>query len=218
VHSEIVDISSCKIDHHRRVEIIWVLASMMFLFFVISLFHYLLPSFDKNARLWLIRVLPYFNRDFFWLVSSFGKEVFVLPITVVIIAWWLIRRKWDLAIGLFFCVILGAGVIFGTKVLFSIHNNVQQLADISSLDLGYPSGHAALATLFYGYFAFIAARNLKSRLWVALIKTAGIILPLIIGITRLFLMVHYTTDVLGGWVIGVFWLYCNYVLQPSRAK
>jgi membrane-associated phospholipid phosphatase len=218
VHSKIVDIPSHKIDRHRRVEIICVLAGMMFLFLVISLSHYLLPSFDKSARLWLIRVLPYYNRDFLWMVSSFGKEIFILPITVAIIAWWLIRRKWEQAIGIFFCVILGAGLIFGTKVLFSVQNNVQLLQDISSLDLGYPSGHAALATLFYGYFAFIASRNMKNRLWDTVIKIVGIVIPLIIGITRLILMVHYTTDVLGGWVIGAFWLYISSVIQPSYAK
>jgi undecaprenyl-diphosphatase len=218
VHSEIIDIPSRKTDRNRWVELVCVLAGMVFLFLVISLFHYLLPSFDKNARLWLIRVLPYFNRDFLWMISSFGKEIFVLPVTVAIITWWLIRRKWDQAIGMFFCVILGAGLIFGTKVLFSIQNNLQLLEDISSLDLGYPSGHAALATLFYGYFAFIASRDVKNRIWVILIRTMGFIVPFIIGITRLILMVHYTTDVLGGWVIGAFWLYFSYVVLSFRAK
>ncbi|MEN6436792.1 MAG: phosphatase PAP2 family protein [Anaerolineaceae bacterium] len=207
MQKEIVDIPSRKSNHQRWVIITCILSGLVLLFLCISLVHYFVPSFDKNARLWLIRVLPYFNRDFLWMVSSFGKEIFVLPATMAIVAWWLIRRKWDQAIGLSFCVILGAGLIFGTKVLFSIQNNVHLLQDISSLDLGYPSGHAALATLFYGYFAFIACGKEKNRFWISLTKIIGVLIPFIIGMTRLILMVHYTTDVLGGWVIGAFWLY-----------
>jgi membrane-associated phospholipid phosphatase len=214
VHSEIADIPLQKTDPHHKLKVICVLAGLVLLFGCISLIHYFLPSFDKEARLWLIRVLPYFNRDFLWMVSSFGKEIFILPLTMAIIAWWLIKRKWDQAMGIFFCVILGAGLIFGTKVLFSIQNNVHLLQNISSLDLGYPSGHAALATLFYGYFAFIGYRTGKSKLWTTLIKIIGVLIPFIIGMTRLILMVHFTTDVLGGWVIGAFWLYISVIVFP----
>jgi membrane-associated phospholipid phosphatase len=65
----------------------------------------------------------------------------------------------------------------------------------------FPSGHSATAVAVYGALALIAARHLGPRARVAAIALA-IVLAAVVGTTRVYLGVHYPTDVLGGWLLG----------------
>lgn len=70
----------------------------------------------------------------------------------------------------------------------------------------FPSGHAMLSVLFYGMTAYlIASQSLSWKMQVRLWITA-ITLSLLIGFSRIFLGVHFLTDVLGGWAAGTVWL------------
>lgn len=66
----------------------------------------------------------------------------------------------------------------------------------------FPSGHAALGTVAYGVLAVLVARSrLPARARAAIIFALGVLVGLI-GISRIWLGVHYPTDVLAGWVAG----------------
>ena len=67
----------------------------------------------------------------------------------------------------------------------------------------FPSGHALNSMTLYGALALTVGRRLRSR-WLRVLALAfGMGLPLLIGFSRVYLGVHFFTDVLGGWVIGL---------------
>lgn len=70
----------------------------------------------------------------------------------------------------------------------------------------FPSGHTMLATIFYGFIIYLIYKSDKSRKfkYVSIILLS--LLILLIGISRIYLGVHYTTDVLGGYLISVSYL------------
>ncbi|MBM0744242.1 phosphatase PAP2 family protein [Phormidium sp. CLA17] len=72
------------------------------------------------------------------------------------------------------------------------------------MDYSYPSGHAMSAISFYG----LLAANLASCLSIPLGITASLagVLTLGVGFSRLYLGVHWPTDVLSGWIAGAIWL------------
>ena len=65
----------------------------------------------------------------------------------------------------------------------------------------FPSGHSATAVALYGALALIAARHGGTRARRVAIA-AAVVLAGLVGITRVYLGVHYATDVLAGWLLG----------------
>jgi undecaprenyl-diphosphatase len=80
----------------------------------------------------------------------------------------------------------------------------------------FPSGHAMSATVVYGTVAYLLAR-LQKHVWArALTLTAAVLMIALICATRLYLGVHYPSDVLGGIVVGLAWSgFCMATLEAS---
>ena len=70
----------------------------------------------------------------------------------------------------------------------------------------FPSGHATMSITFYGLIIFLVWQNEKSVLlkWLLTILLALLIIS--IGISRVYLRVHYASDVLAGFCVGLMWL------------
>lgn len=72
--------------------------------------------------------------------------------------------------------------------------------------LSFPSGHAIMAVTFYGLLIYILQHTIDTG-WIKIIATILlIVLMLLIGFSRIYLRVHYTSDVLAGFIIGLLWL------------
>lgn len=80
----------------------------------------------------------------------------------------------------------------------------------------FPSGHAMSATVVYGTVAYLLAR-LQKHWWArAITLTSAVVIIALICLTRLYLGVHYPSDVLGGIVVGLAWSgFCMATLEAS---
>ncbi len=70
-------------------------------------------------------------------------------------------------------------------------------------DASFPSGHALNSMTIYGAIALTAACGLRRRAVQGLLIALGLGLPLLIGVTRPYLGVHYPSDILAGWTAGL---------------
>ena len=88
----------------------------------------------------------------------------------------------------------------------------------TAVSSSFPSGHAMSATVVYGTVAYLLMRLQKHRWAKALTLSAAILLILLICLTRLYLGVHYPSDVLGGIIVGLAWAsFCMATLEASLA-
>jgi undecaprenyl-diphosphatase len=136
-----------------------------------------------------------------WLGSA-GVLSTLIGAAVVLLA---IRRRWRLAA---YLLVAGAGALVLDPVLKTL---VGRLRPVVAHPVAYgnghsfPSGHALDSIVCYGalFLVFLpAARGVWRRVLTAVIVT----LVAAIGISRLLLGVHYVSDVLGGWALGIAWL------------
>ena len=72
--------------------------------------------------------------------------------------------------------------------------------------LSFPSGHALMSVTFYGLLIYIVFKTYREKDWKWIVISLLLLLILIIGFTRIYLRVHYTTDVIAGYCIGFLWL------------
>jgi membrane-associated phospholipid phosphatase len=84
---------------------------------------------------------------------------------------------------------------------------------VSEASPSFPSGHATASMALYGFLAYALVRDLPGRrerfevaFWVA-------VLVLAIGFSRIFLSLHYTTDVAAGFMVGAFWLLVGFAVS-----
>lgn len=82
----------------------------------------------------------------------------------------------------------------------------------------FPSGHALVSLAVYGSIALVLARRQSSRTHRALLLTGTALLVAAIGFSRLYLGVHFLSDVLAGYAAGVAWLALLYIVLEVRAR
>lgn len=100
---------------------------------------------------------------------------------------------------------LGAGIL-NQIFKFFFHRPRPEFGIIPVSGLSFPSGHATLAAAFYGGLIYIIAKS-KIKAPLKIILSAVLFsLILIIGVSRIYLGVHYASDILGGYLVGGLWL------------
>lgn len=96
--------------------------------------------------------------------------------------------------------------------------NVLRLVEESGYS--FPSGHSMVSMGFYGFLIYLTYKNIKNK-WAKypLIIFLGLLI-LLIGISRIYLGVHYATDVIGGFIIGFVYLafFIKYLYKNKRIK
>src|SRR5712691_5697555 len=136
-----------------------------------------------------------------WLGSS-GVLWAVIAAAVIILA---LRRRWRLAS---YLLVTGAGALVLDPVLKSLVGRLRPMVAhpvAHGAGNSFPSGHSLGSIICYGaiFLVFLPAmRGRWRRAFIAGIST----LVALIGISRILLGVHYISDVLGGWALGITWL------------
>jgi membrane-associated phospholipid phosphatase len=143
--------------------------------------------------------------DTVMLVASFlGSGWFVIPLLVLTVLLLLKVRRLDQAVFLSIAY-AGSGAI--NYVLKSIFHRVRPELPWSpgSADYGFPSGHAMNSFVFYVALGMVVWTVPGRRLGL-LVLAGGLLLVLLVGISRVYLGYHYVSDVIGGYSAGLLWL------------
>jgi undecaprenyl-diphosphatase len=137
-------------------------------------------------------------------LTYLGSWNFLATVMLAGVGVFLLNRRPRLAVVLALSAILGWGLEWGVKLLVQRPRPdvVWRLVDLPNQP-SFPSGHALCSMAIYGTLGVLGARLVPSKPLAQLMRWAGIVLAVIIGLTRPYLGVHYPSDVLGGWVAGL---------------
>jgi undecaprenyl-diphosphatase len=153
-------------------------------------------------------VTPSTNRIMLFM-TLLGKHQFLIPANLLIIFYFLFitPQNW-FSIRVAVIALSSLGLMFLLKYIFRRKRPLSPLLK-AARGLSFPSGHAIMAVSFYGILIFIALHTIGNQ-WLKF-GIAGflVVLILLIGFSRVYLRVHYASDVLAGFIIGILWLFIS---------
>lgn len=138
-------------------------------------------------------------------LSDAGAPDRVRDVLLVCLLVLLARRRWRLAV---FVLVTGVGISLITTGVKVAVGRARPLLDLPVSDapgFAFPSGHASGATVGAGVVVLLLWPRVRPGLrpW---LLALGIAYAVLVGVSRVWLGVHWTTDVVGGWLLGLAWL------------
>ncbi len=102
--------------------------------------------------------------------------------------------------------VMGGDAAIITMFKMLVHSERPLNGIMQETGFSFPSGHVAGSVVFFGLLAYFVFQHSKSSNGKTLSSTFSVAIEFIIGFDRLYLNVHWFSDVLGGYLLGVFWL------------
>ena len=138
-------------------------------------------------------------------VTSFGGLIVQLMVASAVIGFLLLERKKKAALFVVFSIVGGSllGVLLKDVFQRARPEIISRELEISSLS--FPSGHSMMSAVTYLTLGALLARTHRSRLVKAYFLILAVLLTIAVGLSRMYLGVHWPTDVLAGWTAGAAW-------------
>jgi undecaprenyl-diphosphatase len=150
-----------------------------------------------SERPWLIDLLQ--------VISFLGKPITLVLLVALPGVWILWRREWRLAAFLAVTCIVGGLVNSAVKLVVGRARPVVDVPVADAIGLSFPSGHSFASVVCFGALLLVLL-PLVPRAWRRAVVGLTVALVLAIGASRLALGLHFVTDVVGGFVLGLAWL------------
>jgi membrane-associated phospholipid phosphatase len=139
-------------------------------------------------------------------VTQLGSPLFLIPMTMVAALIFLHLRRIRGAI-LLTATMVGVSLLNWTLKIFFQRARPEPFFGLSvPSSYSFPSGHALASFCFYGALAALVAVRLRSPVLRALVWASAVVIIVAVGFSRLYLGVHYATDVLAGYATGFVWV------------
>lgn len=157
---------------------------------------------------------PLLVKVFLW-ITILAKAKIVLSFSLLLLLVFLLRHQAVFILPLL--VTLAGSGIFNLLGKMAFHRQRPSgIGVYTEASYSFPSGHATLAAAFYGFVVYYLWRQTpgwRSRLNIFF---SGVIIMAAIGFSRLYLGVHFLSDVLGGYLLGFLWLIIGISLSEWR--
>ncbi|MGP4075461.1 phosphatase PAP2 family protein [Halobacillus sp. K22] len=149
---------------------------------------------------------PLFKQASHWITYA-GSVAFMVTASLLLAVYLLFFSRFSRWLGIYFIISMG-GVSLLTKGLKSMFNRSRPefLGGYDGSTSSFPSGHASGAMVFYGFLFYLIAISGLNKIWKWLINGLLALITGLIGLSRVYLGVHYFTDISAGFLLGLLWL------------
>lgn len=133
-------------------------------------------------------------------ITNLGGVTSLIILSILLSAFLIYKKKYQ------DFMFLASGMITGLIIEISTKDIIQRLRPIDAImqisSYSYPSGHATMSMIFF--IILILSFKDYFKKYKILFSSIILLIPIIIGFTRIYLEVHWTTDVIGGFSLGIF--------------
>lgn len=171
-------------------------------------------AFDKSVLLWIHQFSnPTLDRVMLAITALANPNFVVIVVSVSLgLLWW---RRYNLQMTFFAIACVGAFILnTGLKLFFAKPRPQLWYSLIKETSFSFPSGHALGSLVLYGFLAYLLA-SYYSKFSIFIYLIAAIVI-VAIGFSRLYLGVHWMTDIIAGYGVGFLWLMSCIVMLKLR--
>jgi undecaprenyl-diphosphatase len=181
-------------------------ALLLFVYMIRRVFFLHNNRFDDKVFAYLNNHVSEDNNQVMLFFTYLGRHEFLIPANLILIAYFLFFKKhrWY-SIKVPAIALSSLALMFGLKHLFDRERPLVPLLE-EARGLSFPSGHALMSVTFYGLLIYIVFKGFKNTPLKWTLISLLLLLILTIGFSRIYLRVHYASDVIAGLCVGLLWL------------
>ncbi|CAN5424300.1 hypothetical protein BH09GEM1_BH09GEM1_40310 [soil metagenome] len=155
--------------------------------------------FDEPIRAWMLARQTALGRRFFLVITNVGSPTVLVPLTGAVALWLSGRRSLPIAGAVVLAPTVALALFIALKQAYR-RKRPHGAERLHQRTYAFPSGHATSSATVFGILAYVLWRermlSARESLVLATVPT------LLIGGSRVYLDVHWSTDVIGGWSLG----------------
>lgn len=194
-----------KIRHFFIKNIRWIfviICLIIFLFILEDVLDKEIEQFDNMIYTWLSNIIKEPITTFAKIITTMGSAYVIIPICIIsVICFWKKKEANYIIVNLI-------TIFFSNQLLKRIieRPRPQEFQIVKELGYSFPSGHSMVSMAFYGFFIYLIYKKVKNKYikWSSIILLS--LLIILIGISRIYLGVHYASDVLAGFLLSISYL------------
>ncbi len=182
-----------------------LLALIVFVYAVRIVFVLKTTTFDENIFTTVASYTTPARTAIMNFITFLGKHTLLIPLNFLLIGFFIYKKQKWFAIRIASLALSSVVLSFSLKEFF---RRDRPLLPVLGDARGYsfPSGHALIGIVFYGLLIYVIWHEVKQK-WLRVFFTIFLILLiLLISFSRVYLRVHYTSDVIAGLALGFIWL------------
>lgn len=152
-------------------------------------------------------------------LTAIGDTTTLIVLTALIVGFFALGRDW--ATASYLAVATGVGALATTVLKLTFQRARPDIVAhlVPTSTASFPSGHAMNSAVVFLTLAVILGRTVERRAQRVYLLAAAAMLVVAIGMSRIFLGVHWPTDVLAGWTVGAAWaMTCAMVMEALRRR
>ncbi|TDH25182.1 phosphatase PAP2 family protein [Segetibacter sp. 3557_3] len=182
-------------------------AMLVFVFLIRMVFFQNREEFDQRAFRFMNSIVSYRSTEIMEFFSLLGTHYFLIPANLILVFYFAFIRKhrWY-SIRVPVIALSSMCMMFLLKLFFKRERPLMPLLE-AARGMSFPSGHATMSCSFYGLLIYMIYRSETIHRTVKIISITVLSLLIVcVGASRVYLRVHYASDVIAGFCLGLMWL------------
>lgn len=184
---------------HKKEIIILSITSILFIILSLLVATKTTLTIDTKFHIFILNIRNNNLNIIFEYLTNLASATLLLAISIILLIT-MKNKKHSLYILLNLVL-----AFFSNELAKSIFNRSRPIGInlIDETGLSYPSGHSMVGLCFYGFITYLLYKNTKKKSHKIILMFTLILITLTIGFSRIYLGVHYLTDVIGGFLLAI---------------
>ncbi|HHT7803300.1 phosphatase PAP2 family protein [Streptococcus suis] len=173
-------------------------------------------GFDTAIQTFVRGNLPRTASQFWTSITVLGNTVIILTISLLLAAFFYFYKKWKMEAYLILASFAVMGV--ASTALKYVYQRPRPSIEwlIDTIGYSYPSWHTASTMMIAGAVVIIIQQRMKKGALKLLLQAGLLILAALVAISRIYIGVHFPTDIIGGWLLAGFLLSVLYPFYDQK--